>query len=163
MAEDVGEGDEEDHYEGHNQWRGLSLAITDWKVWWLAFALLSQVVSLSFNAYFPSKCLSILLPVACDARVLQLWRRPWALNQRPLRCYLLLLPGFLRPSFRSSTLGEANGNHVLIQLIVDSQPCRRHRRTVLAYLHPDPRRHTRIRHLALHYEHSCSLHSAVCR
>jgi hypothetical protein len=55
MVEDVGEGDEEDHHEGHNQWTGLSMAITDWKVWWLAFALLSQVVSLSFNAYFPSK------------------------------------------------------------------------------------------------------------
>ncbi|KAF8507453.1 MFS general substrate transporter [Hysterangium stoloniferum] len=54
MAEDVGEGDEEDKGEEHNQWTGLTLAVTDWKVWWLAFALLSQVLSLSFNAYFPT-------------------------------------------------------------------------------------------------------------
>jgi len=57
MAEDVGEGDEEDKGEEHSQWHGLILAFTDWKVWFLAFALLSQVVSLSFNAYFPSKSL----------------------------------------------------------------------------------------------------------
>ncbi|KAL4267409.1 MFS transporter superfamily protein [Pleurotus pulmonarius] len=36
------------------QYHGLWLAITDWKVWWLALALTSQVVALSFNAYFPT-------------------------------------------------------------------------------------------------------------
>lgn len=54
MSEDVGEVDEEDTKEEHNQITGLKLAVSDWKVWWLAFALLSQVLSLSFNAYFPS-------------------------------------------------------------------------------------------------------------
>ncbi|KAF8812395.1 sugar transporter [Phlegmacium glaucopus] len=51
MEEDAGVGDEE-QTEGHNN--GLWLAISDWKVWWLAFALTSQVVALSFNAYFPT-------------------------------------------------------------------------------------------------------------
>lgn len=54
MSEDVGEADEEESKEEHNQFTGLKLAASDWKVWWLAFALLSQVLSLSFNAYFPS-------------------------------------------------------------------------------------------------------------
>jgi len=51
MEEDAGVGDEEQTEGRHN---GLWLAITDWKVWWLAFALTSQVVALSFNAYFPT-------------------------------------------------------------------------------------------------------------
>ncbi|KAF7977659.1 hypothetical protein HWV62_3092 [Athelia sp. TMB] len=33
---------------------GLISAVTDWKVWWLALALTSMVVSLSFNAFFPT-------------------------------------------------------------------------------------------------------------
>lgn len=33
---------------------GLHLAVNDWKVWWLALGLTSMVVSLSFNAYFPT-------------------------------------------------------------------------------------------------------------
>ena len=55
MAEDVGEENEADIKEGHNQWTGFTTAVTDWKVWWLAFTWLSQVLSLSFNAYFPSE------------------------------------------------------------------------------------------------------------
>lgn len=51
MEEDAGVGDEE-QTEGHHN--GFWLAITDWKVWWLAFAVTSQVVALSFNAYFPT-------------------------------------------------------------------------------------------------------------
>lgn len=51
MEEDAGVGDEE-QTEGHSN--GLWLAIIDWKVWWLAFALTSEVVALSFNAYFPT-------------------------------------------------------------------------------------------------------------
>ena len=35
-------------------WVGLILALTDGKVWWLALALTSMVVSLSFNAFFPT-------------------------------------------------------------------------------------------------------------
>jgi MFS transporter, ACS family, DAL5 transporter family protein len=55
MVEDIGEEDEEDSKEDHNQWTGFTLAVTDWKVWWLACALLIQAVSSSFGAYFPSE------------------------------------------------------------------------------------------------------------
>lgn len=75
MAEDVGEGDEEDHDEAHNQWTGLALAFTDWKVWWLAFALLSQVISLSFNAYFPT--LAATLGFKSTTVTLLLTAPPW--------------------------------------------------------------------------------------
>lgn len=51
MEEDVGIGDQG---ETEGDGNGLWLAITDWKVWWLALALTSQVVALSFNAYFPT-------------------------------------------------------------------------------------------------------------
>ncbi|KAF7301632.1 MFS general substrate transporter [Mycena indigotica] len=33
---------------------GLTMAIWDWQVWWLALALTFVVLSLSFNAYFPT-------------------------------------------------------------------------------------------------------------
>ncbi|KAF8974312.1 MFS general substrate transporter [Flammula alnicola] len=36
------------------RWPGLQLAVTDWKVWWLALTLLCIVTSLSFGAYFPT-------------------------------------------------------------------------------------------------------------
>ncbi|KAF8913854.1 MFS general substrate transporter [Gymnopilus junonius] len=52
MEEDAGVGDEQQTEQGGES--GLWMAITDWKVWWLAFALTSQVVALSFNAYFPT-------------------------------------------------------------------------------------------------------------
>lgn len=52
MEEDAGVGDQQETEEGHGH--GFWLAISDWKVWWLAFALTSQVVALSFNAYFPT-------------------------------------------------------------------------------------------------------------
>jgi len=52
MAEDVGEVD--DDAESAGAMRGLQLAMTDWKVWWLAFALTAFVVGLSFNSYFPT-------------------------------------------------------------------------------------------------------------
>ena len=51
MEEDVGVGDEA---ETETSTSGFWLAITDLKVWWLALALASQVVALSFNAYFPT-------------------------------------------------------------------------------------------------------------
>ncbi|EAU84746.2 sugar transporter [Coprinopsis cinerea okayama7 len=51
MEEDAGVGDE-DQTEG--QGNGLWLAASDWRVWWIAVALTSQVVALSFNAYFPT-------------------------------------------------------------------------------------------------------------
>ena len=51
MEEDAGVGDQGETEGGAN---GLWLAITDWKVWWLALAMTSQVVALSFNAFFPT-------------------------------------------------------------------------------------------------------------
>jgi hypothetical protein len=51
MEEDAGVGDQE---ETEGDASGLWLAVTDGKVWWLALALTSQIVALSFNAYFPT-------------------------------------------------------------------------------------------------------------
>ena len=54
MASDfAGIGDEQETESG-SVFYGLKLAMTDWKVWWLAVALCSNVVSLSFNAFFPT-------------------------------------------------------------------------------------------------------------
>ncbi|KAI0729325.1 MFS general substrate transporter [Fomitopsis betulina] len=53
MEEDAGVGDEQET-EVRRNGSGLWLAITDWKVWWFTFAMLSQVVALSFNSYFPT-------------------------------------------------------------------------------------------------------------
>ena len=53
MEEDAGVGDETETEDG-GQTRGMILALTDWKVWWLAMALTSMVISLSFNAFFPT-------------------------------------------------------------------------------------------------------------
>ena len=33
---------------------GFHLAVSDWKVWWLGLTLAAMIVSLSFNAYFPT-------------------------------------------------------------------------------------------------------------
>lgn len=35
---------------------GFVIAMTDWKVWWLALALIGIDISLSFNAFFPTLC-----------------------------------------------------------------------------------------------------------
>lgn len=53
MAEDAGVGDEGETETG-GRFHGLIMAVLDWKVWWLALALTSMVISLSFNAYFPT-------------------------------------------------------------------------------------------------------------
>ena len=50
MIEDVGTSDEAE--QGH--FAGLKMAVMDWRVWWLAIALTSMVISLSFNAFFPT-------------------------------------------------------------------------------------------------------------
>ncbi|CAK5268275.1 unnamed protein product [Mycena citricolor] len=52
MSEDVGVGDE--GQTEHGAMQGLWLAFSDWRVWWLAFALTAQVIALSFNAFFPT-------------------------------------------------------------------------------------------------------------
>ncbi|GJE84982.1 MFS general substrate transporter [Phanerochaete sordida] len=53
MQEDAGVGDEAQTESG-GQFHGLMQAVTDWKVWWLALALTSMVIFLSFNAFFPT-------------------------------------------------------------------------------------------------------------
>ncbi|KAJ7283701.1 MFS general substrate transporter [Mycena rebaudengoi] len=53
MTEDAGVGDESETERGGHM-TGIFLAISDWRVWWLALALTSQVVALSFNAFFPT-------------------------------------------------------------------------------------------------------------
>ncbi|KJA30031.1 hypothetical protein HYPSUDRAFT_196318 [Hypholoma sublateritium FD-334 SS-4] len=52
MEEDAGVTEEADTEKGAAA--GLWMAVSDWRVWWLAFALTAQVVALSFNAYFPT-------------------------------------------------------------------------------------------------------------
>jgi hypothetical protein len=52
MEEDVGVGDE--GQTEHGAGKGLWMAVSDGWVWWFALALTSQVVALSFNAYFPT-------------------------------------------------------------------------------------------------------------
>jgi hypothetical protein len=55
MSEDAGMSDQDQSSSGsHTQTRGLQMALADWKIWWLALALCSMVVSLSFNAFFPT-------------------------------------------------------------------------------------------------------------
>lgn len=54
MEEDVGVGDQGETEQTGWRGSGFWLAVSDWKVWWLAFALTAQVVALSFNAYFPT-------------------------------------------------------------------------------------------------------------
>lgn len=54
MLEDVGVSDEGGGVAQTSQVAGLRMAVTDWKVWCLAVALTSMVVSLSFNAFFPT-------------------------------------------------------------------------------------------------------------
>ncbi|KAG1836975.1 MFS general substrate transporter [Suillus subalutaceus] len=53
MEEDAGVGDETETEQG-GRCHGLYLAVTDWKVWWIALAAASQVVASSFAIYFPT-------------------------------------------------------------------------------------------------------------
>lgn len=52
MAKDGGL--EADFNTTEGKWNGLILAVKDYKVWILALILTSQVVGLSFNAFFPT-------------------------------------------------------------------------------------------------------------
>lgn len=54
MLEDVGISDDEESERQGSRFPGLFQALSDWKVYWLALALTSLVVSLSFNAFFPT-------------------------------------------------------------------------------------------------------------
>ncbi|EGO19879.1 hypothetical protein SERLADRAFT_453200 [Serpula lacrymans var. lacrymans S7.9] len=51
MEEDLVNSDPEGEASQAN---GLKLALTDWKVWWFAFALCLQIVAVSFNMFFPT-------------------------------------------------------------------------------------------------------------
>jgi MFS transporter, ACS family, DAL5 transporter family protein len=51
MSEDAGGVDDEDP---GGAYRGFILAVTDWKVWWFTMILFLELVTLSFNIYFPS-------------------------------------------------------------------------------------------------------------
>ncbi|KAF8515444.1 MFS general substrate transporter [Gautieria morchelliformis] len=75
LDEDTGEEYEEHIQESHTQWTGFIEAVTDWKVWWLAFAMLSQVVGLSFGAYFPT--LAATLGFKSTTVTLLLTAPPW--------------------------------------------------------------------------------------
>jgi len=54
MEEDVGIADDEEAERKASRFPGFFEALADWKVYWLALALTSLVVSLSFNAFFPT-------------------------------------------------------------------------------------------------------------
>jgi Major Facilitator Superfamily len=54
MREDVGAGDDEETERKDSRFPGLHDALGDWRVYWLAIALTSLGVSLSFNAFFPT-------------------------------------------------------------------------------------------------------------
>ncbi|KAH7915561.1 major facilitator superfamily domain-containing protein [Hygrophoropsis aurantiaca] len=50
MEEDAATSDPDEA----GQASGLWLALTDWRVWWFAFAMCSQIVAVSFNMFFPT-------------------------------------------------------------------------------------------------------------
>lgn len=74
MEEDVGVADAEGSGK-KSQTAGLVLALTDWKVYWLAIALTSMVISISFNAFFPT----LTATLGYDSTItLLLCAPPWA-------------------------------------------------------------------------------------
>ncbi|ETW84071.1 major facilitator superfamily [Heterobasidion irregulare TC 32-1] len=74
MEEDVGVVDAEGSGK-KPQTAGLVLALTDWKVYWLAIALTSMVISISFNAFFPT----LTATLGYDSTItLLLCAPPWA-------------------------------------------------------------------------------------
>ena len=56
MKDDTGLGTSliSDHKADLEFYSGFLLAMTDWKVWWLAFTMATLVAALSFHAYFPT-------------------------------------------------------------------------------------------------------------
>lgn len=55
MEEDTaGVEDGDEKIEGSGPMHGFWLAVTDWKVWFLAVTLTALTISLSFNAFFPT-------------------------------------------------------------------------------------------------------------
>ena len=54
MQEDVGIGDDDESETKGSHFPGLFDALSDWRVYWLAFMHASLDVSLSFSAFFPT-------------------------------------------------------------------------------------------------------------
>jgi MFS family permease len=54
MQEDIGIGGDEETERKDTRFHGLRDALGDWRVYWLALAFLSLVVSLSFSVFFPT-------------------------------------------------------------------------------------------------------------
>jgi hypothetical protein len=54
MQEDVGVGDGEETEHKDSRFPGLYDALGDWRVYWLALALISLAISISFTAFFPT-------------------------------------------------------------------------------------------------------------
>ncbi|OAX41332.1 MFS general substrate transporter [Rhizopogon vinicolor AM-OR11-026] len=104
MEEDVGVGNEEE-IEGFKAGEsGLKQALSDWKVWWLALAMTSLNVLLSFNAFFPT--LSATLGYSSTVSLL-LCSPPWMFAT----CAAFLM------SRHSDQAGERFG-HIAISLVV---------------------------------------------
>ncbi|KAE9402499.1 MFS general substrate transporter [Gymnopus androsaceus JB14] len=100
MEEDAGVGDQ-DETESGGMIRGLFLAVTDWRMWLLAFGLTSEIIALSFNAYFPtltatlgfSDSITLLLcapPWILTAIVAFFWSRHSDRTQE--RCFHIIIP-----------------------------------------------------------------------
>ncbi|KAG1833085.1 MFS general substrate transporter [Suillus variegatus] len=103
MEEDVGEDDETEFSKGGGE-SGLKQAFSDWKVWWLALAMASLNVLLSFNAFFPT--LSATLGYSSTVSLL-LCSPPWLFATRV---------AFLT-SRHSDATGERFG-HIVVPLLV---------------------------------------------
>ncbi|THU76778.1 MFS general substrate transporter [Dendrothele bispora CBS 962.96] len=105
MEEDAGVGDQEETEDSQGGMiHGLVLAVTDWKMWALALGLTSQVIALSFNAYFPtltatlgySKTITLLLcapPWVLTALVAFFWARHSDKTQE--RAFHIVIPFFI--------------------------------------------------------------------
>ncbi|KAF9077927.1 MFS general substrate transporter [Rhodocollybia butyracea] len=102
MEEDAGVGDQGETEIGMVQ--GLILAVMDWKMWLLALGLTSQVIALSFNAFFPtlaatlgfSTTITLVLcapPWIVTAFVAFLWSRHSDKTQE--RCFHTIIPFFV--------------------------------------------------------------------
>ncbi|KAG2369849.1 major facilitator superfamily domain-containing protein [Suillus spraguei] len=102
MEEDVGVDDETESFKGGES--GLKQAFSDWKVWWLAIAMATLNVLLSFNAFFPT--LSATLGYSSTVSLL-LCSPPWLFAT----CVAFVM------SRHSDATGERCG-HITIPLLI---------------------------------------------
>ena len=143
LEEDVGSIDK-DQKESGNHFEGLVMAFSDWKVWWLALALTSMVISLSFNAFFPT----LSKTMGFDTTVtLLLCAPPWVFATI---CAFLV----------TRQVSVSAQNHG----VYDSQTLQALRcnwRTILSYCLPTFDRNSRVRDCHEHHEHCGPIHLAV--